>query len=435
VPRLLRRVAAACLAGLVLCSLAGCGTWPRRWGSRPCCIETKPTVHRTPIAWHLVDVTVEEPAERLVEVGRNSRRWFGLPVRALNLRDGEVADSAFFTNRDPASLTLEEVRRGPTRPDDISQPPFTITKAKTEGKTPGFFVTDARGARYLFKLDPADAPELLSGAEVATSKLLHALGYHVPSYEVAFVRPEELRLPDALTVQGARGRRLSFTDAQLRALIEPRLRDGTLRVSVSRLLEGEILGPASFKRFRDCAEMRALRLAYAWVNNIDTKDHNTLLVWNGSETLGYLIDFGTSLGADAGVAGGRAGPKHPCAGWTYRVDFKEAWLELVTLGFHRPPCDAPAPVVSPAVGFFTSRVDPDRWKPYAPNWAFAEMNDDDARWMARRMSRLTRAHIDAAVSAGRYSDPADAAYLVDTLEQRRHAIIKEYKMGAAPFFR
>ena len=401
----LRRLAVVLAGVALLCALGGCGTWPRRWGARPCCIETKPAVRRTPIAWHLFDVTVEEPVERLFEVGRNSRRWVGLPVRALNLRGGEVADGAFFTDRDPAGLTPDEMRRGPTRPDDISQPPFTITKAKTEGKTPGFFVTDARGTRYLFKLDPPGAPELLSGAEAVTSKLLYALGYHVPSYEVVFVRPEELQ-----------------ATAELRGLIAPRLRDGTLRVSASRILDGEILGPASFKRFRDCAEMRALKMAYAWVNNIDTKDHNTLLVWNGEQTVGYLIDFGTSLGADAGVGG----PKGPCDGWTYRVDLPETFLKILTLGFHHPRCDAPAPPVSPAVGFFTGRLDPDAWKPYAPNVAFAEMNDDDARWMARRMSRLTRAHIEAAVAAGRYRDPADAAYLAETLERRRQAILREY---------
>jgi len=410
---------AAC--ALIL-SLGGCSTWPRRWGEQPCCIETKPVVRRQPIAWHLFDVTVVSPVKRLFQVGRIGRRLVGLPVRALNLQRGEVRDSAFFTDRDPARLSPEDVRAGPTRPADLSRPPFTITKAKTEGKTPGFFVTDARGTRYLFKLDPIDAPELLSGAEVVTSKLLYALGYRVPSYEAVLVRPEELRVGPGLTARDAHGEWRPFGEAQMHALVDPRVRDGTVRVAASKILEGEVLGPASFRRFRDCAEVRALRLAYAWVNNIDAKDHNSLLVWDGAKTLGYLIDFGTSLGADAG----RGGAKGPCAGWLNVVDLKEASLKLVTLGWHRPPCDVPQPPVSPAVGFFASPVDPDAWKPYAPNLAFDEMSDDDAHWMARRMSRLTRAHIEAAVSAGRYSDPADAVYLVETLESRRAAIVQRY---------
>ncbi len=404
--------------------LGGCATWPKRWGGRPCCITTKPVVSKQPIWWHLFDVTVVEPIESPLQLVRPARKLFGVPVRAHNLTDGEVADSAFFTNRDPASLAPEDVARGPTRPEDASRPPFVITKAKAEGKTAGFFVTAADGRRYLFKLDPVQAPELLSGAEVVTSKLLYALGYHVPSYEIAWVKPEELRLAPGLTIRRADGEVGPFGQAELDALLRERLRDGTVRVVASQILDGEILGPARFKRFRDCADIRALQVAYAWLNNIDAKDHNTLLVWTGAETVGYLIDFGTSLGADAGLGG----PKHPCAGWLNLVDVREASLKLLTLGLHQPPCDVPpAPKpVSPSVGLFPPEVNPDRWKPYAPNLAFQEMNQDDARWIARRMARLSRAQLEAAVSAGRYSQPSDAAYLVDVLDARRRAIIRHY---------
>ncbi len=379
-------------------------------------------MRRQPIWWHLFDVTILEPIEQPFHLIRPGRKLLGVPVRALNLREGEVADSAFFTNRDPAHLSLQEMREGPTRPEDRAQPPVTVTKSKAEGKTAGFFVTDARGVRYLLKLDPVEAPELLSGAEVTTSKLLYALGYHVPSYEILTLRTEDLRLDPQATIRDLRGEPEPFTEAALQALVGPRLQEGRLRVVASKILEGEILGPARFKRFRDCADVRALKLAYAWVNNIDAKDHNSLLVWDGAQTVGYLIDFGTSLGADAGLGA----PKHRCEGWTYAVDLKEATLELLTLGGHQPRCDLESPTINPTVGFFSARVDPDRWKPYAPNLAFQEMNADDARWMARRLARLSRAQIAAAVEAGQYSRPEDAAYLLETLEQRRWAIIHQY---------
>ena len=401
---------------------SGCASWPRSWGARPCCIDREPVVVRQPVWWHLFDVTVLEPLEFPLHLGRPLRRLAGVPVRAKNLRQGEVADSAFFTNRDPEEFSPEEVRWGPTGPNDLALPPFTITKPKTEGKTPGFFVTDAKGARYLFKLDPVDAPELLSGAEVVTSKLIYALGYHVPSYEVVFVRPEELRVGAGLAQHDAGGVARPFGEADLRRLLEGRVRNGTVRVAASRIVDGKILGPASFKRFRDCAEIRALKVAYAWVNDIDTKDHNSLLVWDGRETVGYLFDFGTSLGADAG----RGGSKDPCAGWLNIVDLKERSLEAVSLGLHRPTCDTSSRPISPAVGLFSTRVDPDRWKPYAPNMAFDAMNEDDARWIARRMSRLSRAQIEAAVAAGKYSSPVDATYLADALETRRLSIVQHY---------
>jgi len=334
-----------------------------------------------------------------------------------------VADSTFFTNRDPESLTPDAVRWGPTRSQDRALAPFTVTKPKMEGVTPGFFVTDARGVRYLLKLDPVDAPELLSGAEVVTSKLIYALGYHVPSDEILTVRPENLRVGPGVTVKHAEGPPHPFTDEDLQRAFASRVRDGALRVVASKILEGEILGPARFKKFRDCADMRALQVVFAWVNNIDAKDHQTLLVWDGTKTVGYLIDFGTSLGADAG----RGGPKSPCAGWTYIVDLKEASLEFLTFGLYRPQCDWRAQPVDNSIGRLSPVVDPARWKPYAPNLAFEEMNEEDARWISHRMARLSHAQIEAAVLAGQYSNPADTAYLIDVLEQRRHTIIHHYE--------
>jgi hypothetical protein len=412
---------------------SGCAAWPRTWGAAPCTIQTKPSIKRQSIAWHLFDVTVVSQIRQAFHFGRIGRRLFGLPVRSLNLKDGRLTQSAFLVDRDPSSLTPEQVRWGPTASGDVAQPPFRITKPKSEGKTPGFFVTDSRGVRYLFKLDPVEDPELLSGAEVVTSKLLYALGYRVPSYEIVEVEPEALRIEGAVTVRNAQGRKQPFDEAFLGRLLEGHVREGAIRVSSSRILDGEVLGPARFKRFRDCTEVRSLKVAYAWLNNIDTKDHNSLLVWDGTQTVGYLIDFGTALGADAG----EAGPKNSCAGWFHLFDLKKVSLELMTLGFYHSACEVETPPVSANVGRFAFTVDPDRWEPYAPNLAFEEINEQDAQWMAARLARLSRAQIEAAVAAGRYSDPADAAYLTDALESRRMAIVQEYledesKEGRSP---
>jgi len=364
---------------------------------------------------------VLEPLEQPLHLLRPLRRLVGWPVRSLNLRGGEGAESAFFTGRHPAGLSAEAIRWGPTAPQDLPVYPLTVTQAKEEGKTPGMFVTDARGVRYLLKLDPVDAPELLSGAEVVTSKLLHALGYRVPSYEVVRVPPGQVRVSPEARLRRNR-RHVPFTEAHLQSLLAERMIRGEVRVASSKILPGEVLGPAHFKRFRDCAEVRALRLAYAWVNNIDSKDHNSLLVWTGQATEGYVFDFGTALGADAGLAG----PKHGCAGGRYTVDLREWWLEAATLGRHRSPCDTTTAVVSPAVGRLAPTLDPARGKPYAPNVAFQQMDARDARWMARRLREFSVAQLAAAVAAGQYHDPVDAAYLVDLLDRRRQAIIARY---------
>lgn len=371
-------------------------------------------VRRQPIWWHLFDVTVLEPIEQPFHIIRFSRKLFGAPIRSVNLQTDEVAASTFFMPGNPARLTPEQVRWGPSRPEDAPEPPLTVTKPKLEGKTPGFFITDARGRRYLLKLDSVESPELLSGAEVVASKLTYALGYRVPSYEIVSVKAEDLRVePEAehgLTTEG------------LRALLEPRLRHGAFRAVASKIVDGEVLGPAVFRKFRDCADVRALKVVYAWINNVDSKDHNSLLVWDGTRTVGYLMDFGTSLGADAGLGG----PKTVCEGWLNDVDLQHLSAEILTLGWHRHACEPRPVVVSPAVGLFSNYVNPDRWKPYAPNVAFNAMDARDARWIARRMAALSREQVAAAVSAGRYTDPDDAAYLIDALDQRRQAIVTRY---------
>jgi len=379
--------------------------------SHPCTLTDKPILRKQPIAWHLFDVTVLSQLEQGLNMARVARTVVGRPMPSVNLINGQVPDSSFFTNRKLSALHPDEVRMGPTTPDQLPQPPFMITRLKGEGKTAGFFVTDANGDRFLFKLDRPDYPELVTGAEVVTSKLLHALGYHVPSYEIIEVAMDDLRVSSKLTVS---------LDA-LRQRLAGRARHDRIRVSASRILNGEILGPFRFKRFQCCAELRALKLAYAWVNNTDAKDHNTLMVWTANTVKGYLIDFGTALGANASK-----GAKGPCQGWVYDVDLKELTLELLTLGVRNSGCDPREHSWSPAVGAFSPRLDPLRWKPYAPNLAFEELTEADARWMASRLAQFSRVQLEAAVAAGKYSDTRDAARIVEVLEARRQAILDVY---------
>ncbi len=355
-----------------------------------------------------------------MDLERVVRKALGRPRPSHDLHDGIVPDSSFFTNRDMTHVSPEAIRRGPTQAGQEAQPPFVMTRMKVEGKTAGFFVRDTKGDRYLFKLDFVGYPELLTGAEVVTSKLLYALGYSVPSYEIVNVTQEQLTLSPTLPPE---------TKEQLARLVTSHGQGGVIRVSASRFLDGEIVGPFSFKAHRHCTELRALKLAYAWVNNTDAKDQNTLMVWTGHRAMGYLIDFGSSLGASAS-----RGSKGPCQGWVNDVDLKDITLELLTLGLHTTGCDSKERPWSPAVGLFSPRLDPIRWKPYAPNVAFEEITKADARWIAERLALFSRAQLDAAVSAGQYARREDAQRLVDVLEARRQAILRAYlvNLGANP---
>lgn len=380
--------------------------------SRSCLVTATQPLPRRSIPGELVQITVAHYAQQLNPL-RPVQRMAGFGTQAVNAGE-EALESSFLVEVDVPKLTPEQVRQGPTDPAHAAQPPFVVTKLKHEGKTSGFFATDAKGDRFLFKLDPPGFPELLTGAEVAAGKLLHALGYHVPSYEIVAAPLEAFSL----------GPKVHLTTEQFRALVADRLREGRLRVSASRLLDGQILGSIDFGRYRCCRELRALRLAYAWLNNTDAKDENSLLVRQQGQTLGYLIDFGTSLGADAA-----RGAKRPCQGWLYDVDVADGLLEMVTLGRHRSTCET-QDVFSPAVGRFTPALDPRRWKPYVPNLAFDAMTDEDAAWMADRLAQLTRPQLEAAVAAAQYSRPEDAAWVVEVLDARRRAITAAYDVDA-----
>lgn len=324
-------------------------------------------------------------------------RWFIPPAgEAAHLdADGEVPTGSFYVNRDIPSISLAELEFGPGGVPREVPAPITIQSIRDRDDLVRFFGTSADGRRHFFKPDHPDWPELTSGAEVVTSRLLWALGYHVPVNRVC-------------TIEGTG---------------DPRF-DGR-RAVASEIIPGEILGPWRFRSAYRRREMRGLRVAAAWLNYASAADHNTLVAWRDGAAYFYLLDFDNSLGATA------RGPKDPWIGWRHAWDVRERLLTAATLGLaslRRRPWEPVSPVVSPAVGRFDDRVDPRRFHCRLPNYAFHEMTEADARWMARKIAQLTPAQIRAAVRAGRYSDPRDEDYLVETLLARRAAISLLYRI-------
>jgi len=383
-PRVMAQVAGFLLAAGLL---AGCQSAPS-----PDWVHQRPPSAEEPFVILWLKNNYFHPIGRLFAVDRHLGRLLGETYEASDVRpDGSVPDSSFYTSRDIAALTPAQLFRGPTT-EPGPTPPFTVTKVKHTGAAAGFFGTDAHGAKFLFKLDLPDYPELTTGAEVVGSRLLWALGYNVPEMYI-------------VTVEGTG---------------DPRF-DGK-RAMASRFLPGEIVGPFKFFGLSDRREMRALKLAMGWINNIDCTDFNTLMTWDPeTETARYwLLDFSSSLGASD------RGPKRPKQGWEYTWDVFEQITDFVTLGLDREPYDKKARPFSPAVGLFDDNYDPHRWKPLMPNMAFWDMTEADGRWMAVRISRFTPAHIRAAIRAGHYSDPTDRAYLLRTLLARQATIERTF---------
>src|SRR5262245_17421313 len=113
---------------------------------------------------------------------------------ALNVNTlGEVPDSSWFTNRlGRHDMTIQDVVRGPNQVDGPAAGTWQVTGRPDAGITPKFTIRDARGDTYLIKLDPAKFPELPSSVEVISTKIFHAIGYHVPEDFIVTFDPSRL---------------------------------------------------------------------------------------------------------------------------------------------------------------------------------------------------------------------------------------------------
>src|SRR5690606_12234662 len=214
---------------------------------------------------------------RALEVPRPQR---ALGVNALD----EVPDSTWFTNRiGVRELSLDELRRGPA---EVGSPephlPWTVKSTKVGGAALGFIITDARGERYVLKFDRVGLPEMETGADAITSRILWAVGYNVPEDHVVYFRPEDLKLAPDAKIKDVFGNARPLLRDELERMLAGAERepDGRLRGLASRMLDGTWLGghPGEGVRADDPNDRiphelrRDLRGAYAifsWLDHVD----------------------------------------------------------------------------------------------------------------------------------------------------------------------
>ena len=375
---------------------------------------------------------------------RRVTRLMDLPperrARGVNSLD-EVPDSTWFTNRiGIRELTPDEVRTGPIAIESPqAHTPWTVTRSKLEGQSLGFFITDARGEKFLIKFDPKGKPEIETAAHVITGRLLWAAGYNVPEDFIARVRRVDLRVAGDATWTDRTGRKQPYTQKQLDAALRnvEVARDGTIRVLASRMLPGRMLGghPDEGVRADDPndriahelrRDLRGARPIFAWLDHVDVKESNTADVWvadTADPTRHYVrhywLDFGKSLGAMAAIA------RDATRGYEYSVDYGAMFGALVTLGARPHAWEGRRSPGVRGVGLYERSFDPRRWKPstqaYRP---FLESDIYDWLWGTKIVLRFSPDHLRAAVSAGELSDPRAAQYLVETLLARQRALAR-----------
>lgn len=367
--------------------------------------------------------------------------------RAVNVNTvDEVPDSSWFTNRiGRRVLTVNEYAQGPNVSGPPADGPWTVVSGKSDGITPGFTVRDRANTLWFIKFDPPSNPEMATGAEVISTKLFWALGYHVPENYLAELDPARLVVSERATYRDSLGERRPLTRAVVDDFLAKGARrpDGRFRVIASRALPGTPVGP--FKYFGTRSddpndifphehrrELRGLRAFAAWLNHDDSRSINSLdtvveLAGGRRVVRHHLIDFGSTLGS-ASVAA-----QKPRAGNEYIWEARPTFLTMLTFGFWVRPWIKVHYPEFPAVGRIEAAYFwPERWKPEYPNMAFDNARPDDLFWAARRIMAVPDEAIRAVVDTAEYSERGAANYLADVIIARRDKIGLQWLTGVNP---
>ena len=369
----------------------------------------------------------------------------------------EVPDSTFFTNRHGRrALSESDLEKGYQEAGgpDLSGN-LTVMNSRFDDVLPTFFVSDAKGDKYLLKFDPADSPELATSSEVIASRFYYAIGYHVPQYTIVTFDPAKLIPGEGALIVDDTGFTKKFTRDKLEEylLFLPQDPAGRYRASASKVLAGENKGFFSLMGRRKCdpedkfdhkdlRELRALRVFSAWLNNYDIRESNTLdmlVTENGQARLParqarlkhYLIDFNAALGS------GTEESKPPMVTHEHLIDYGETAKSFFTLGFLEKTWQRRWREVgekipqSPAVGYFDNRYfDPGKFKNQLPHYLFKDLTRADGFWAAKIVMSFSDDDIRAMVKAGKLTNPADADYIAKTLIERRDMIGRYWFLAA-----
>ena len=385
--------------------------------------------------------TLAQPGDRQPKSGPP------IPARGVNTL-GEVPDAAWYAGRHYFQpMSLEELTRGPGNETPPAEGSWTIIAAKNEGITPGFTIRDRNGERYIMKFDPASHPEIASAADVISSKIFYALGYHVPENYIVYFDRSRLELGEKTQFVDQTGKRRKMSDRDLSAILMkvPRDSAGKYRALASRYLSGNPVGPRRYYGTRGDdpndivphehrRDLRGFRVFSAWLGHDDSRAINSLdmIVKEGEIPFikHYLIDFGSTLGSASN------GPNSHRSGFEELFSWKSSAKEFFTLGLYAPRWSTARYPNLPSVGRFEYEAfDPEKWTPEYYNAAFNNMLPDDAFWAARQVMAFTDEQIRALVATGRFSDRRAEEWVTKCLIERRNKIGRAFLSKVLPLDR
>jgi hypothetical protein len=207
-------------------------------------------------------------------------------VKADKKKKQEADNARPVLWRDPGNMRKRDLYYGPGSKERAPVPPFRFIKEVKEGGMPKFDVEDARGVKWRVKLGPE------AQAETAASRLVWAAGYNA----------EESYYLDRANIDGlkklSRGQNYVSGQSIRGARFEPR------RDNIKRGKEWDW----NKNPFKNTRELNGLKTMMVMLNNWDVfKKNNRVLHDKDTGEDHYTVtDVGATMGAAAGIGGGRS---------------------------------------------------------------------------------------------------------------------------------
>ncbi len=390
----------------------------------------KPAEHYNSWIWDGADNATFRP---LAELWTYEETREAINVNSLD----EVPSSSWFENRiGQHRMTREELAAGACAGLDLPAPPWTIIEAKSQGDTPGFII-EAQGQRYLFKTD-IRVPELTTAADSIATRIFYAVGYSTPCNYVVHYAPDYFRIDPGAEV----------TRHQVREILRQAVRapDGRLRGSLSRFIDGDVLGgwrfdgrrgddPNDVVPHQHRREVRGMYVLSAWLNHIDSRAENNFDAWVSVDgTRGFVRHYILDVGDSFGLTWDRSDELTRRFGHSYYLDLEHVAVDFFSLGIvHRPYHEWPPEDVHPIFTYYdVERFVPDGWRNGYPNPGFDRRTEHDTAWMARILSQFREEDLRALVATGSFSRDAWSEDLVRILRGRQRKILERYLTRLSP---
>ncbi len=406
----------------------------------------EPSQYWSGLYWDGADKIVFRPLSRvwLFEVKH--------PAQNVNVLE-EVPNSSWYTNRLAlAPMSAERMAKGPCQSSINLKGPLIVKGGKVNGANPGFRVKDpATGSNYLLKFDSPDAePYRATAADVIGSKIYWAAGFETPCNEVIYFDPKILVLGEGASKKDELGNKTPMSQSDISNALAgvSKNKEGLTRGSASLFIDGRPIGPFTYEGTRsddpndiiaheNRRELRGSRLLAAWTNHFDAREQNTLTSFIKDESgkgyvQHYIIDFGDIFGSQW-----EADQMSRRFGHGYYFDASQVVIDLISLGSIIRPWDLQKQYDEGRIfGYYNiESFIPQDWKAGYPNTAFNFMDEKDAFWMAKIISRFGDEHIEKLIEVGKIPNQVYNKYLSAMLRGRRDKIVNYYFRRTSPLDR